>query len=233
MCDERMTGLNAALTFPTEREGWIRTVLIGGVLTFLSFLVVPAILVAGYVVRTIRDSLEGSAAPPVFDDWGSLLVDGIQAIVIGFVYMLIPTIIWWVTVGGTILAFATGTQEGMMAGAGLALGGFLVSFALLLVFGYVGVVGVVNFAREERFGAGFDFGVIKAVAFDRAYAVAWLAAVVVFIVASVIVGLLNVIPFLGFLIGSFVFFYVDIVAAKLWAGGYAEARGPLGEAASP
>lgn len=220
-----MTGLNEALTFPTEREDWIKTVLIGGVLTFLGFLVIPAILVAGYVVHTIRESLEGSTAPPEFDDWGALLVDGIQAVVIGFVYMLVPAIVGGITVGGSILAIATGTGEGVMAGAGLALVGFFVSFVLTVVFGYLGVAGVVNFAREERLGAGFDFGVIKMVALDSDFAVAWLIAFVVFIVASVVVGLLNAIPFLGFLIGSFVFFYVDIVAAKLWAGGYADAVG--------
>jgi len=38
------------------------------------------------------------------------------------------------------------------------------------------------------------------------------------------IGVLNGIPILGAVIGAFVFFHAQVVAARLWAGGYADAR---------
>ena len=46
----------------------------------------------------------------------------------------------------------------------------------------------------------------------------------VFLGASVLVGVLNGIPILGAVVGAFVFFYARVVAARLWAGGYADVR---------
>lgn len=220
-----MVAIGDAISYPMERDDWIKTVLIGGVLTIFSFLIIPALPVYGYVVRAIRTSLGGQAEPPAFDDWGSLFVEGIQAWVIGIIYMIIPGIVAFVLIGGSIAAMATGTRGGAAAGLGGLLVGFLVTFVLSLVFGYFAVIAVVNFAREERFGAGFDFATLQRVGFDGTYAVAWLASVVVFIVAAVIGGVLNVIPFLGLIVGSFLYFYAAVVAANLWADGFSEALG--------
>lgn len=220
-----MAALGDAITYPMEREDWIKNVLIGGVLVLFGFLLVPMFLVYGYVVRAIRDSMEGRPEPPAFGEWGSLLVEGLQAWIIGLIFMIVPLAVGAVTVGGSILAMATGSRSGAAAGMGGLLVGFLLTFVLSLVFGYFAVVAIVNFAREERFGAAFDVGTIKRVGFDRDYAVAWLVSVVVFLVAGAIGGVLNVIPFLGFVVAAFVYYYAAVVAANLWAGGFVEAVG--------
>lgn len=210
---------NEAVTYPMERENWIKTVLIGGILSFFGFLLLPLFVVYGYVVRTIADSLEGGSEPPVFDDWGELIVDGLQAWIIGIIYLLIPLIVAFVTIGGSVAAMATGGRTGAAAGIGGMMVGFVLTFILSLFFGYLAVAAIVNFAREGQFGAAFDFDVIKSVVFDREYAVAWLVSVGIFFVA----GLVNVIPFIGWLLTPFVGFYAAIVAANLWAGGFSRA----------
>lgn len=220
-----MAALGDAITYPMEREDWIKNVLIGGILVLFGFLLVPMFLVYGYLVRVIRASMAGRAEPPAFEEWGSLLVEGLQAWIIGLIFMIVPLAVGAVTVGGSILAMATGSRSGAAAGVGGLIVGFLLTFALALVFGYFAVVAVVNFAREERFGAAFDFGTIKRVGFDGDYAVAWLVSVVVFLVAGAIGGVLNVIPFLGFVIGAFVNYYAAVVAANLWADGFVDAVG--------
>lgn len=111
----------------------------------------------------------------------------------------------------------------MAAGAaGFGLGALL-ALALTVVFSYVAVAAIVNFIAEDRVGAAFDFGTLREVVTTREYAVAWLLSVVVFIVAAVVSGLLNIVPFLGAILGAFVFFYAEVVAAALWADGFAEA----------
>lgn len=218
-----MDSISDSVTYPMENEDWMKTVVIGGLLMLFSFLLVPLFVVYGYLVRTIRERLDDNREPPVFDEWGELLVDGLKAWVIGLVYMAIPLVVMGVTVGGAVVAMATGTDAGVAAGLSALFAGLLVSFVLFLVFGYLAVAAVVNFAREGRFGAGFDVGVIREVAFSRDFAVAWLTAVAVFLVAGVVVGVLNVIPILGFVLGSFLTFFVSVVAAKIWADGFASA----------
>lgn len=219
-----MTSIADAITYPTEDDEWLKTVLIGGVLSIFGFLLIPTILVYGYVVRVLRHSLAGEAAPPRFDDWGGLLVDGLKAAVVGFVYMLIPAAVGAVAVGGSLAAIATGSRSGAAAGLGALALGALLTFVLALLFGYVAVVAVVNFAHEGDLGAGFDVGTIKHVALSGDYAVPWALSVAVFVGAGLVVGVLNVVPILGTLVGAFVLFYAQVAAARLWADGYAAAR---------
>ncbi len=83
-----MESIDDALTYPMEDDDWTVTVLIGGGLSLLSFLIVPAILVYGYLVQAIRKRADGATQPPGFEDWGELLVDGVKAWLIGIEYML-------------------------------------------------------------------------------------------------------------------------------------------------
>ena len=206
--------LEALLTYPMESDDWIVTVAIGTVLTLL---VIPFFIVYGYLVRVLRAGMNNDPEPPVFDDWGSLIVEGLIASVILFVYQLIPAILFAVTVGGSLVAILSGSEAG--AGIGIAglFGGFVLSFVLALVFGYVGLIGVANYAREGDIGAGFDIGVITDVATDSEYAIPWAIGVVVLLVA----GVVGSIPILG----QAVLFYALIVAMKLVGEGFAAARG--------
>lgn len=228
-----MPQISDAITYPTEHDNWVTTLLIGGILSIFGFLLLPLLPVYGYVVRVIQHSLEGDSRPPTFGDWEVLVVDGAKAILVGAVYMLIPGIVGGVTVGGSMVAIATGTRGGAATGiAGLVVGGLL-TVVLSLVFGYVAVAAVVAFADERRIGSAFDLDVLKPVVLSGAYATAWMFSVAVFIGASVLVGVLNGIPILGAVIGAFVFFYAQVVAARLWAGGYADARAEADGTTSP
>lgn len=218
-----MKELNDIVTFPMENDDWLVTTIIGGVLMFLSVFIVPLFLVYGYLMGVIRGSLAGASKPPSFGDWGTLLVEGVQAWLIGVIYMLIPLVVGALTVGGSVTAIATGTNAGAAIGSGGMYIGFLVTVILALVFGYIAVAAIVNFAREERFGAAFDFDVLKGIVMHRDYAIAWLVAIGIFFVAS----LVNAVPLLGWILGPFVGFYAAVVAADLWADGFASALGSV------
>lgn len=221
-----MTSLEAALRYPTEHDDWVKTILIGGVLALFSFLLVPIFLVSGYLVRVLRHRLAGDPEPPTFGDWEELFVDGVRAFAVSLAYMLVPVVVGTVTVGGSIVALATGTRGGAAIGlGGLALG-FLLTLALTLVLGYVAVAALVNFVHEDRLAAAFDFGTLRGIVTHRDYAVAWLLSVVLFVGASVVTGVLNVVPFIGAIAAAFVLFYVQIAAASLWADGFSDALEP-------
>jgi hypothetical protein len=220
-----MSSIEDAITYPMESDDWVVTVLIGGAMLLFSFLIIPAFIAYGYVVRALQSNLRGEPEPPTFGDWGGLIVDGLKFAVIGLIYLLIPLAVMFLTVGTAVTAAVTGGDAGAAAGAGTLILGVLVSFVLSLVFGYFAVVGVVNFAHEDSFGAAFDVGTIKDVGLSGDFAVPWLISVGVFIGVSIVTGFLNIIPFLGAIIGVFLNFYAFIVASNLWADGYLEATG--------
>ncbi|PSQ43540.1 hypothetical protein BRD07_01725 [Halobacteriales archaeon QS_9_68_42] len=218
-----MSSIGDAVTYPMESDDWLKTVLIGGAMLLFSFLLIPAFVAYGYMIRAMQASLKGEPEPPSFSDWGGLIVDGLKVFVIGVVYFLVPLAVMVLTVDGAALAVFTGSEAGAAAGAGTLLLGMLATFVLALVFGYFAAVGLVNFAREERFGAAFDVGVVKSVGLDGDFAVPWLVSVGVFLAVSIVTSVLNIIPGLGFVVGVFLNFYALVVAANLWAGGFREA----------
>lgn len=217
--------IESTAKFPMAADDWVKTILIGGVLVLLSFLILPAFLVYGYFVEVLRTGMRDDSEPPAFENWGKLFREGVLAFVIALVYQLVPIIVFGVTIGGSMLAMATGSNAGAGLGiAGIA-GGFLLTFVLALVFGYVGLIGVANYAHEGRFGAAFDFGVIKTVATNGDYAVLWLYGVAFVLAAGIVASLLGAIPILGAIIGVFVVFYGQIIGGTLWGRGYATAMG--------
>lgn len=219
-----MSTINESIRYPMERDEWYKTIIIGGILSLFSFLIIPILLVYGFIIRVIQSRLAGQRQPPEFGDWATLLVDGVKVAIIGFVYLLIPLIVAAFTIGGALMSIATGTEAGAAVGLAGLFGGFLLSSLLVLIFGYIAVAAIVNFARTEQFGDAFDFGTIKQVIFHSDYAIAWLTAVVVLIVAGIVAGMLNIIPILGWVVAAFVYFYAQIVAAGIWADGFEAAR---------
>jgi hypothetical protein len=222
--------LGWVVTYPTNSDDWIKTVLIGGALTLLSVLIVPAFLVYGYVLRVLRAGMAAEEEPPVFDDWGTLLKEGVVAFVVVLLYQLIPLIVMAVTVGGSAAAMASGGEVGAGVGIVGLIAGLALSTLLALVFGYVTLIGLTNYAHEGRFGAAFDFGVVRAVALDGAYAIPWLYGVGILIGAAVVASVLSIVPVVGAIAGVFVTFYGQVAASWVWGKGFGDATGLGGDA---
>lgn len=218
-----MRALNDTLRYPTVGEDWMRTILIGGVLSFLGFLLIPLLFVYGYLMRVIRESREDTRDPPAFEDWGDLFMEGLQVFVIGIVFMLIPLIVAAVTIGGSVLAMLIGTNLGMAVGIGGLVLGLLLTMLLTLVFGYVAVAAIVNFALEETFAAAFDLQTLKSAVLHRDYAVAWILSIVVLVAGAFLGGIVSEMPWIGPIIAAFVGFYAAMVAAVLWGDGFSAA----------
>lgn len=210
-------------TYPMESDDWLVTILIGGVALLLSVFIIPLFLVTGYLVRAIRAGMDGASEPPVFDEWGRMLVEGFVAAVIAFIYQLIPLIVFVVFVGGSLLAVFTESRAAMGAGLLGAFGGFLLAWLLSMVFGYIGLAGIANYAREGTFGAGFDIDVIADVVLSMEYLVAWAYVFALNLVVGIITGALNLVPFLGAVAAVFVSFYALVIAGWLWGDGFARA----------
>ncbi|RDZ52006.1 hypothetical protein DEQ92_18450 [Haloferax sp. Atlit-6N] len=213
--------LSESLNYLRNGEDWVKTVLIGGVLGLLSFLIVPTFLVIGYLLRVVRATMKGDEVPPEFDDWGDMAVDGVKGFAIAFVYALVPAIIAGVFgFAGIVGAAAGGSDAAGALGGIVALVGLLLAFVLGLLAAYLIPAALSNYAETDRMGAAFDFGTLRPILTSGKYATAWLTAFAVLFASSIVVGVLNVIPLLGFVVGAFVTFYAAVAAyyiiGKTW-----------------
>jgi len=211
-----------------DEEQWVKTVLIGGILSLLGFLIIPSFLVLGYLVRVVRGTMHDDEQPPVFDEWGDLFVDGIKAFVVAFVYGLIPAVIAAVVIGGSALSFVVGggSESASLVGLGMAglLVGGLLAFVLSLLAAYVIPAAVAAFAETDQLGAAFSVGELRPVLTSGTYATAWAYGIALIIAAGLIAGALNAVPVIGTVIGGFIAFYAAVAAYYLIGHAWGELR---------
>ena len=78
-----------AFTSVTEDPDWIKKVLIGGAFVLLSSILVGIPFVLGYVGRTLRNVVAGTARPlPEWDDLGGIFSEGLRLAAVYLVYVL-------------------------------------------------------------------------------------------------------------------------------------------------
>lgn len=208
--------IGEALSFPKEGESWIKTVLIGGVLLLFSWLIIPTVLVQGYLLRVLRAGSEKAAEPPVFDEWGDLFVDGLKLFVVTLGYFIVPILL------AVVLGSVAGALDSGPIGALVG----IVVFVAYLVAAYLLPAGLTNMAREGSIGAAFDTDVVLEVGRNSEYAVAVVLGILLSIVLGGIAAMLSIV-----LIGFFLLFYVNIAVYYLFGRGYGEAMGTSAGAA--
>jgi len=243
-----------ALYYPTEAEEWEKTVAIGAglllvpQLAFTGFaivalftlgigfvlfpLVLPffltGLLVSGFYVEILRSTVAGDDTYPEFDDWGRLLKDGVVAVVLGFVYALVPTVV----MGGTgLVGIATGSLGGAGGSGDVAgilfllvmLVGLLVTLALGLALFYVYPASLTNYAVEGSIGAAFAVDDLRSILTSKEYATAWALTLGVLVATSVVGSMAGFVPILGIILSAPVSFYGGSVAHRLLGEGYSDA----------
>jgi hypothetical protein len=224
--------LSDALRYPVAGDGWLRTILIGGLLTILSSLVLPVFLVQGYTVRVLRGVANDDPDPPAFDEWVDLFVDGVKLFVVSLlvaiaVFAVLALV--GVVFGGGSLLLGGATEpgaDGPMAVLGLL--GFVVFLGAALLIGYVAPAMFANFAREDSIAAAFDASTVLSGALTAEYLVAWLLAVVVGLVLGTVASLLSVL-----VVGIFGLFYVQVVIYYLFGRGFVEGLAADGSTSTP
>lgn len=218
--------LGEALSFPTNGDETLKTMIIGAACLVFSFLILPAILIQGYLVRVLRAGAEGSEEPPVFDEWGEMLVDGLKLFVISLAYFIVPIVLWFIAtslfVGGVLMGTAgDGAAGGIGAGVGLV-GVLLVfiTFLLFLAAGYLLPAAATNFARKDDIGAAFDVDTVTSGALTAEYLVAAVIAIVLGLVLNMVGSFLLIV-----LVGFLVLFYAQVAVYYLLARGFARGLG--------
>ena len=207
-----------SVKFPSTDVGWIKKILIGGIL-----LIIPIInlIVGGYYIKTLRGSIEGKPGLPEWDDWGDLFIKGLMVAIIVFIYSLIPLIVLFVSIGGALTA-AISSGDFSAASMSAIVGGSMFSVVLMLIVCLVLPMALSIYAKEDSIGAAFRIGEIlsriKSVPGD------YIITIIVLYALLFIVNLVATIPIIGWVIIIFANFYIALVASKMFGEVYASSN---------
>ena len=207
-----------SVKFPSTDVGWVKKILIGGIL-----LIIPIInfIIGGYYIKTLRGSIEGKPGLPEWDDWGDLFIKGLMVAIIGFIYMLIPLIVLFVSIGGAVTA-AISSGDFSAASISAIVGGSMFSVVLMLIVCLVLPMALSIYAKEDSIGAAFRIGEIlsriKSVPGD------YIISIIVLYALLFIVNLVAAIPIIGWVIIIFANFYIALVASKMFGEVYASSN---------
>lgn len=231
-----------AIEYPSRGDDPETIILVGTLLNaFWWLFLIPTVLVNGYYVNVLRQTIAEEGEPPSFSGWGRIAKDGVILWVIYFVYFIIPTIltILLVVVTGGLGAL-TGNENFAVASIILSfLLAFVVGGTLYLLFGYFAFAAVTNYADKGRIGSAFEIGDIVGVAMTMEFFKGWAFGLLIlvvglggtFLVTTIIGFVLGLIPIVGlisipinWIIWSFAAFIVYMVAFRAIGRGYYNAR---------
>jgi hypothetical protein len=204
-----------------QGDSWIGRTLIGGVLLFFSFFIIPVFLFYGYLLRVLGSTVRGEAEPPAWDDWGGLLVDGIKASIVALAYSIVPSIIF-VGIGSVLIGLGGAAGDsggGIIAGFGLLT--FLLFIPVMLIVYYLVPAALANMAVEGSLGAAFDFEMISNVVLSVDYLVAVLMPIVVGVIINIISFVLGI-TIIGYLLVPFVAFYGQVAIFRMFGLAFAK-----------
>jgi MFS family permease len=203
--------ISESLRYPSS--DW-KKVIILGIFYAISILIIPLFLFLGYVFRIIKSTLDGSDELPDFDEWSEMFVDGLKVFVVGIVYFIIPSI---VIIAGFAASYSV--QAGTFTNPGLLAGALIIGIMLAIIFGLIETIATANMAlSDSELGAAFRFSEIL----ERISMIGWgkyiiwyIMMIVIGFVGSIIAGLLNIIPILGFIIAWLVVYpYLYMLHAR-------------------
>ncbi len=217
--------VNKSFRYVMDDKQWLSKLLIGVLMSILAFLILPALILQGYLVKVIRHVMGGNwDSLPEWDDWGKLLKDGFFVTVAQFIYTLPFIILMFLGMAATggVASLSDGSDVAALAttGGGLILFCLIILFAVAFLFLTPAIL--IQYAIKDEFSACFRLGEVADIIRNHMadILIAFLVTVVAGIVLSLLFGILAIIPCLGWiaaaLIGLAVGPYITFVTGHLY-----------------
>jgi len=217
--------IGRSFTYITQDQGWIKKVLLGGVITLIP--IVGPLFALGYVLETMKNTIAEQEIPlPEIGDFGGKLVEGLKVWVISFVYAL-PLILFSVcaqsgnfapviaeNVDPDMADVLTTVSIGVSACCGCLLLLYAILMGLLLPFAWG------KYIESGQFGAAFRLGEIFEMLKSN------VGPAVIVLLVNVLAGLVAaIVGTIACGIGLiFTLFYAQLVMAFLYGSLYRQAK---------
>jgi hypothetical protein len=223
--------IGRAFTHLFEDERWVTKVLVGGILVLLSFLVIPGLLVGGYMIEYVRRVALGEGDRlPEWSDWGEYFAKGVLSFFIELVYSL-PLIL--VGICFSLFAAAAGNQSdsnvAIRTFAAVCLGLPATVYGLFIAF--VLPAARLRYAVQGDLGAAFQFGeVFRLISTSLGNYVVFIVAAIAASLVAFLVSLVTL-PLCG--IGLLVIPFATFWSYAVWANALGRVHAAAGGQAAP
>jgi hypothetical protein len=151
--------IGRSFTYVFDDEKWLTKILLGGLFSLLSFILIGIPFVLGYAVETIKNVIDGVPSPlPEWDNLGEKFRKGLLLALLLLIYQ-IPNILLQCVSSGATAALAEAdprTVESVMPIIQSCQGCFSLVWALLVAAITPAVS--IKYALTDDFMAGFRFG---------------------------------------------------------------------------
>lgn len=179
----------------------IRTAVIFFLLGFISIITLGLgfFLVKGYVFDATKSQLRGKNGLPDVEGHKIFryFIDGIKVTVVEFVYSLPGLIFFALAFGNLILGVLSSGSDTLLISNAIFSSGFLGLIGLVLFFiGWIlSLMGITNFAEEEKLLKAFDIGMIFRKILSRNFLTSIIVSIAYFFIILFVVVLLTVLSF--------------------------------------
>jgi hypothetical protein len=203
-----------AFSYVFQDDRWIGKIVVGAVLAFFTFLLIPIPLLIGWAVGVTRNVMDGLEDPmPAWEDWGKLFTDGLKVLVAQMVYTLPFWILMCLTVGFVVAAGSESVSVQALGFVGIAL-----LICVLLIFSialfFLSPAIIIQYVRTDDFGACFHFSEVLGIARDNIADI-----IITFLatwVAGLAIGLVSIVPLIGWLVALAAVPYISAVSGHLY-----------------
>ncbi len=195
----------------------IKNFLMGFILGVFWFLLFPIIFIFGYMVETIRETLQQSNKLPhwfTLENWKIFLKHGFFVIIIGLVYLLPPLVLSVASstlLGNPLATIASGSTPTLNT-LGVSLS--ILSAIMFLVAIFLLPMAIILYSASEDIRYAISLSEI--LPRIRRALIPYLKAYAISLGVYLLFALLLFVPFLGFLFGG-IMFYPFLFSARLFA----------------
>jgi hypothetical protein len=190
--------VSKSFRFVKDDSQWLSKLLIGVLMSVLSFLILPALILQGYVVKIIRHVMGGDGDNlPEWDDYGKLLKDGFFVTVAELVYTLpfiILMIVGFAATGGMAAMADRGSDLAGLMASGVGLVMFCLSILFVAVLLFLMPAIMIQYAIKDDFGALFRFGEVFDIVRNHIadILIVFLVSVVATMALSLVIGVIAI-----------------------------------------
>jgi hypothetical protein len=207
------------IRFPMKDKDWLVKIIVGGI---LSIIPIVNFISFGYEFKVMKNSINLKPGMPEWKGFTDLFVKGIIVFVIALLYMIIPLIIFGAIAGFSTLSYAMGGFANPYSVILTILPALFIGGILILIVGFILPMAIAMYAKSDNFGDSFKFGEIL----NRIKSIfgEYLVSYIIIVILGFILGLLMLIPFIGWLIGLFGTFYLGVLSFNMFGELYTKSK---------
>lgn len=176
-------------------------------------------------MQSAEKTINGKKGLAAWSDLGEIVVKTVFALIIGFVYLIPAIIVFLLGIGAAALNLVSGFSPDKIFSA-IATAGPLVLIALVLAIAasYLTPMALMLFLKSGKIGSAFDFGGVFKKAFTGKFLAAWLVSVILSVILGFISASLSWVFVLGWIITGFLAYVIQVSVFTIYAETFKELK---------